>query len=257
MIRLRLRPRRRGDPVTTGVLAVLAAFGLAGCAGEPVPVLHDELNQVRYTRCVLRGDGEKLYSSNYVGQYGGYPPGSPAQVTMFSAVRVDLLVNRIPHQMFPVKGEFNPADVGGFLRKYFVESREQLGLEGSKGAAAPAASAEGAAEGAAEAPGVDDAGGDPPAAEPPGFDLSQAKPTVRSSIRQGIAAVGMSKADVFMALGPPVEINFGTVATNLDLDVILGANRWVYYPNPIWKTFGWFAHVYLFDEDGVLTTVEQ
>src|SRR5262245_16748683 len=103
------------------LIAGSALLALAGCASEPVPVLHEALNQTYYTRCVLRPDADKLYSSNYIGE-GGFKPGTEATITMFSEVRVDVMVNKIPHHMIPVGVKFNTADIPGFIDKYMVKS---------------------------------------------------------------------------------------------------------------------------------------
>src|SRR5262245_36374657 len=96
--------------------AALTLAALTGCASTPVPVLHPALDETYVTRCVLRPDGEKIYSSNYFGE-GGYKPGTEAKITMFSEVRVDVTINKIPHQMIPVGGKFNAQDVPGFIDK--------------------------------------------------------------------------------------------------------------------------------------------
>jgi hypothetical protein len=225
-------------------------LGLAsmGCA-QPIPVLHEGLDEVRYTRCVFKPNKEAVYSANYVGEFGGYPPGSPVAIRMFSAVRVDLSINNIPHQMFPASGQFNTAAIDQFLEKYFVSDLAEIGLGDSK-----------------TPPAGDNSLGDPLADDPndgtgpetlpdhedmaPGFRLDLMQSTVASSVKGGVAAVGMTKEAVLMAFGPPLQINFGTEAVGLPLKTILDANRWVYYTG--WAirsfTFGLFgARTYTFD----------
>src|SRR5205823_6673833 len=98
-------------PLTVLALSALLV-AVAGCP-EPVPVLHDGLSKTRYTRCYLNANGEKISSSNQSGERGGYKCGCEASVTMFSEVRVDLNINKIPHKMYPVGGKFNTADIDG------------------------------------------------------------------------------------------------------------------------------------------------
>ena len=251
-------------------LFFLSLAALAGCAPTPVPVLVDGMEQVRYTRCVLQADGDKLFSSNYIGDgvLRGYPPGSKVELTMFSAQRIDLRINNIPHQMFPSAGEFNAGNPQGCFEKYFVTDPALIGLEPKAECPAdedPAADAPAEDAPAEDAPAEDAPAEDAPAGdegdpvegaaeaadpeeaksegektrEAAGWRLDKMKPAEAQSVKQGVAAVGMTKEQVYMAFGPPHFVNFDTVATPLDLNTIMEANRWVYYT-------GWFPRMFTF-----------
>jgi hypothetical protein len=224
-----------------GVLAL--ALVASGCA-EPVPVHSDLLNQTFYTRSVLRNKGAKISSSNYYrSSGGGYPPGSEVQVTMFSEIRVDMTINKIPHQMYPVGEDFNVGAIEQFFEKYFVKSREEIGAKAKNG------------KGEAEAP--------PPlpegegAEQAAGWRMDLWEKSIAGSVGNGIAAIGMNKEQVLMALGPPPEINFDQYANRLALSTIMEANRWVYYGDVFFFPATFFRKVLTFSPEGKLVQFEQ
>jgi hypothetical protein len=257
-----------------GVFLPLSVLFLTACAPTPVPVLVDGIERVRYLRCTLKPDGEKLYSSNYIGEgvLHGYPPGSKVELTMFSAQRIDLKINNIPHKLYPSGDLFNGGDPNACFEKYFVESLAEIGLPpkdscppqdeapppsedgGEDEKPAPEGEGEdgaGAAE-AEKAPG-DEAAAPQPVKAPakkkapnPGWRLDKMKPSVATSVKGGVAAVGMTKEQVYMAFGPPHFLNFDTVSAGLDLKTIMNANRWVYYT-------GWFPRTFTFGLAGKRT----
>lgn len=221
------------------------ALVAAGCA-EPVPVHSDLLGETFYTRCVLRNKGEDLRSSNpYRLGAGGYPPGSEVRVRMFSAIRIDLEVNNIPHKMYPVGDEFNTGSVEEFFEKYFVKTREEIGAKDPKAkkpkdGEEPLPAPEPPAEGEVSPWRMD--------AWEKGFD---------KSVMAGVALIGMDKHQVYMALGPPPEINFDTYAVRLNLQTIMEANRWVYYGDTWFFPATFFRKVLTFDNEGKLVQLEQ
>lgn len=228
-----------------GVLAL--ALIASGCA-EPVPVHSDLLNETFYTRAVLRGKGAKLYSSNaYRSSGGGYPPGSEVQVTMFSEIRVDMTVNKIPHQMYPVGDDFNVGGINEFFEKYFVKTREEVGAKDKK-------KKEKEDE---EAPPPEVPPEDEAAAEAAAWRMDLWEKSIAGSVQNGIAAIGMTKEQVFMALGPPPEINFDQYATKLSLPTIMEANRWVYYGDVFFFPATFFRKVLTFGPEGKLVQLEQ
>ena len=87
--------------VTISALAVLFGGVFAmGCAATPVPVLYDGLDQARYLRCTLVPEKQNINSSNFIGDgilSGGYRPGAPVVISMFSPQRVDLTLSGHTH----------------------------------------------------------------------------------------------------------------------------------------------------------------
>jgi len=230
--------------VKTALMTVLAITLLtAGCAA-PIPVAHEGLDEPRYTRVVFKPDGEKLYSSNYLGQDEGYPLGSEVKVTMYSKQRVELTVNGIPHVLQPVEGEFSVRDPEILLTKYFVKDRSVLGLEADLTPMGPP-----------DEDYAEDSEGEP-VVEVENFDLEDMAPAKRSSVERGVATLGMTKEQVFMALGPPVYVNFDTSTTGMSLESVFKTNRWVYFDNPFTLTFfGIFPHAYVFDAEDKLISI--
>ena len=255
-------------------LAALSLVGAQGCNSfkTPIPVLHYGLDEVRYLRCRMRPSEEDVYSANYdpAGDYAGYRPGAEVVIQMFSAIRVDLTINGSPHKLWPIKADFPTSSIDAFLEKYFVKSPLELGLDEDGKKKKPKAKddppnplADEGDEGDEEArilaedpdPLADDGEQeevDPLA--PEGWRLDLMKRTIRSSVESGIAAVGMTKQQVYMALGPPAELDFGAAAVGVDMTTILSSNRWGYINNQYFPFF--FKTVYLF-QGGELTSVEQ
>ncbi len=221
--------------VTTraALAATFALLALAGCKGQPVPVIFEGMDQVRYTRSVLKARDDTVYSSNYIDAIGGFRPGTEAKITLYSAERIDLLLNKQPHHMFPSQGSFDTSQPQRFLEKYFVASPEEIGLD-AKGEVlqeAAAAPPEAAAAAGVPAP-ADDGAGAAEAAPGEGvheFRLDKMAEATRISVMQGRVAVGMTKHEVYMALGPPLQVGHDQSAINLPLEAIMGSDRWLYY----------------------------
>jgi hypothetical protein len=214
------------------LVVLVGGLVAAGCA-RPIPVLHDGIEEVRYTRCIIKPHDEAVYSANYIDRFGGYAPGSKVQISMFSAIRVDLTINNVPHKMIPASGKFGIStnQIAAFLEKYFVTDLAEIGM-GDGGSDGMDSNPLGDPLAAFPEDGVDPGdtlGGEDEGAAAWSFRLDLMKPTVASSVKNGVAAVGMTKEEVYMALGPPLELNFGQVATNLDLNTIMSANKWVYF----------------------------
>lgn len=228
----------------TALLPALATLLMAAGCAAPVPVAHEGLDEPRYTRVVFKPDGEKLYSSNFLSQEEGYPLGSEVKVTMYSKQRVELTVNGIPHILEPVEGEFSVRDPEILLTKYFVKERSVLGLEADLTPMGPPA------EDFAE-----DSEGQP-IVERENFDLEEMAPAKRSSVERGVATLGMTKEQVFMALGPPVYVNFETSTTGMSIEGVFKTNRWVYFDNAFTLGFfGIFPHAYVFDSEDRLISI--
>ncbi|MCA8922144.1 MAG: hypothetical protein KDD82_10070, partial [Planctomycetes bacterium] len=185
-----------------------------------------------------------LYSAAYYGLRPVYKPGTEVQVQEYTESYVKLLVNKIPYTMDPVGEPFgiDATSIEGFIDKFFVPSLSDIGLverEATEGADDPADEGEG---------GMLDGGNL--------FDLSAMDRGTRSNIDNGKAVQGMTKAQVLMAMGPPAEINFGEPATNLTLDALMGANRWIYHRNSFCRfLFGIYQQVYTFADGKLLNIV--
>ena len=197
-------------------LAALAAASLvlAGGCKAPTPVLWDGIGKPRFTRCFMKPDGPKIYSAVYgpAGGLGiGIRPGTDAEITYVSDLRIDVTINKVPYQLYPVDGEVNTGDVDGFVGKYFVDTPEDVGLDALD-------------------------------------------PSVAGNVKNGTAAIGMTKQEVYMAIGPPALVNFDEKTLALTYEQIMSQNRWVYYANAF--TLGQFKHVFNFVDDK-LATVEQ
>lgn len=92
-----------------------------------------------------------------------------------------------------------------------------------------------------------------------GFRVDRWEPEVWTGVQNGVAHMGMTKEQVYMALGPPLIVNFDQVATTLPLAQILESNRWVYYGARAQRnvTFGLGGkRIYTFSE-GKLFSVEK
>jgi len=189
----------------------LALLFLSACAQPPTPIAFQGQEKERFTRCTLRPNRQVLFSSNYLGFPPMIPAGSPSKVNMFSASRVDLTLNKISYQMFPrtVPFDHNP-DL--FLKKYFVDRKEELGLEG-----------------------VDE--------------------TMRKNIQNGVWVLGMTKAEVYAALGPPNWIDHEIEATNLPLETILERNRWEYRHGDIMFPIFPEMKIFVFEEGKLRQTI--
>lgn len=79
--------------------------------------------------------------------------------------------------------------------------------------------------------------------------LDALEPNVRNQIEHGVAAVGMSKEEVLLALGYPGHIDSYKQAAYLTRGEILESSVWIYrYNEIVWPVY----HQYTFDEDGNL-----
>jgi hypothetical protein len=78
----------------------------------------------------------------------------------------------------------------------------------------------------------------------------------RRNIENGVAEIGMSKAEIYTALGPPNWVGFGIDATNFTLEQILENNRWEYRVAdimfPIWP----LKHAYMFDQEKLTQIIQ-
>ncbi len=187
-------------------------LGLCACTTPAARIAFDEEKKPKVLRCTLRPNGPHLYSSNYIGAFpASIRAGCSAMVTRYTVRGVDLELNKISYQMLPVSTPFG-TDPGVFMKKFFVESVEELGL-GEVGSYR------------------------------------------RRNIENGVWQAGMTKDEVYAALGPPNWIDFGTDATNLSFDQIMDRNRWEYREVdimfPIWP----IKRAFIFDGGKLASTI--
>lgn len=85
--------------------------------------------------------------------------------------------------------------------------------------------------------------------------LDSIDPARRKNIENGIWQIGMTKEEIYAALGPPNWIDNGIDATNLTLEQIMDRNRWEYRESniilPIWPV----KRVFLFDGGKLQSTI--
>ena len=171
--------------------ALLLAAALVGCTHGPPPIYRPGIERPRVTRTCLRPDDGRLWSSNLFILSGNIPPGSPAEIRVYTDSEVLLRVNGESYVMLPLPREdwvYFPVDDAGidnFIAKLFADSVEDLGLD-------------------------------------------KLDPAIREAVVSGRPQIGMSKEQVFTCLGPPMEIGDGIVTLPLPLSEILDSDLWTY-----------------------------
>lgn len=195
----------------TLAIAVLAP----SCATPPVPVNSPRLEGERVLRYTLRTQPETLYSVAYRSNYLGFTV-SP-QYKVGSPVKVKL------YSVGEVHLDFNGIEVRMFPNAQpFPTDDAQLQQFLDKHFASSAAE----------------------------LNLDALAPNVRAQIEQGTAAIGMTKEQVFMALGYPLFIDQFIPTHDLPRDRIFQSSTWIYSYSKImfWDTW----YYYKFDNDGIL-----
>lgn len=191
--------------VFASLLAVSAIA--AGCV-HPIAVYYPNLDTQRVTRVCFRGNDTKLYSANYLLHPVVIPAGTPATVTMFSDLRVNMTVHGAVYSIEPVEvGRFETAEsnVRNFLEKYFVDTKEQVGLDAEENQA------------------------------------------LKPQILSGDYSIGMTKEQIYICLGPPAVIDGTLPAANLSLRQIMASDRWKYAEQlilmvPTWREFVFYEN---------------
>ncbi len=207
------KPLARGR-FLAGALCAAWLAGVAGCAADPVPVNDDILKATRFLRYTLRAEPSGYHQLAYRSNYLGFK-------TAFRAgTRVDFLLYsniRVDLDMNGITCRMYPRDLrfptdpDGIKR--FVEKYF--------------------------------------AATKEELNLESLEPSIRNQVDSGVAAIGMTKEQVFLALGYPSHINETfAVADELTREQIFEANTWVYRFNEILWIPTWY--VYKFDKDGKL-----
>jgi hypothetical protein len=192
----------------------LVALGLCACAQPPVPIAFNGQNKPVILRSTLRASGPRLYSSNYLGLPVGVRAGTEAVVTMYSQQRVDMTLNKIAYQMYPIGVPLSPSPEM-FMKKYFVSTPADLGL-------------------------------------------AKMDPVPRQNIEAGVGAIGMTKEQIYAALGPPNWVDFGQrpedEATNLSFEQIMERNRWEYRSSDV--MFWPLKVAYVFDQNKLVQVIQ-
>src|SRR5262245_58409292 len=106
---------------------VAVGLWLSACA-KPVPIAFEGQSNPRVLRCTLRPNEQYLYPSNYLYIPNVVRAGTQAEITMYSTRQVDLTLNKVAYKMVPITELWstNPEE---YLKKYFVSSAAELGLE--------------------------------------------------------------------------------------------------------------------------------
>ena len=197
------------------IAAIVAAFGLASCVQQPVPVSDPALAGTFFTRHSMRGvqDGQRktIFRSCYLDHPDVLPAGSEAKIETYSTLWIDLGIDAIPCRLKSRDVRFLGGHDGieKFLDKHFVRDRAALGLDA----------------------------------------LSEQN---RDLILSGRAAIGMTKEEVILAIGYPAQIDGGTPADELPRDRILKSNQWTYRGTEI--VFVPTSYIYQFGTDGKLVS---
>lgn len=106
---------------------IAAVAGVSACA-KPTPINFEGQNKSRFLRCTLRANGPSMFSTNYLGLPAAARVGTPAEIKMYSTGQVDMDLNKIMYQMYPVSQPFD-TNAQNFVEKFFVDDVRALGLE--------------------------------------------------------------------------------------------------------------------------------
>lgn len=198
----------------TGILAAAAA----GCMAPPTPVNHDALKGTKYMRYTLRTAPEGYNQAAYRSNYLSWNPLGNAKV----GSKVTFLEYTDRH----IDLNFN----GIRCRMYYRDLPFPTDPDGVK-AFIDKHFASTEAE----------------------LKLDQLDKDIRRQVEMGVAAIPMTKEQVFMALGYPCHIDNHIVADPLTKDQIFASNTWIYRSHDV--MFWSFWWVYQFNDDGKLANV--
>jgi len=171
---------------------LLAGALLAGCAGPevPEPVDHPGLERPRATRVNFRPAETWLHSSNFLSEASTLAAGSPATIPFYSSKKIEIEISGKKYilQPYPV-GQAFPVDGAGI--DLFL--RKYFFDEGRR------------------------------------LDLDAlGPPEFSGQVAAGTQAVGMTKEQVYTALGPPVFVGQDVPTVPLSYDDILRYDTWMY-----------------------------
>lgn len=162
---------------------------VAGCTAPPTPVYQPGLDRARISRVCFRPEGKTLHPTNALSVRNVISAGSPARVTFYSDRELRIELNGLEYVMLPMTGEKFP--VAGKAIQTFLAKYfvdEDAGLD-------------------IEALGPED---------------------LTEQVKAGTHVIGMTKEQVFTALGPPYRIHGHLPAAGLSREQILLSDHWVY-----------------------------
>jgi hypothetical protein len=196
-------------------LWILVGGGI-GCAVEPVPVNNDNLKASRYLRYTLRGAQSGFYTQAYRSNYLVYPAVFKPGSKVDFTLYSSLRVDMTINGL-PCKMFFRDAEfpIENEGIKVFLDKHFTMTKEELK--------------------------------------LEKLDQGVRNQVDQGVAAIGMTKEQVLLALGFPSHIDNYAPADPLTRERILESNQWVYRYNEIMFFPTYWA--YQFDNTGKLAQV--
>ena len=201
-------------------VSLAAGRGLAACAVEPTPVNDEILKTPRYLRYTLRTEPAGLYQNAWRSNY--LSPSFTPQFPVGSKVDFKLYsATRVDLSFNGLECRMRsrdkpfPTDPEGLRR--FIEKHFASTREE--------------------------------------LNLDSLDPSVRRQIDSGVAAISMTKEQVFMALGYPCQIDNGALADDLSRERIFESNTWTYrFSEIMFITTFWR---YLFDNDGKFAQLVQ
>jgi hypothetical protein len=184
--------------IVAAFAAILGAAVADGSSVPPTPLFEVNHDRDRVTRACLRPDGGSVYSANFLDIAESLPPGAPARVTLYSTTEVRLLLAGNEYTLWPAGSEEFP-----------------------------------------EADGIQAVLEKYFAAKPEDLRLADlGPPEYAAKAAAGDPALGMTKEQVYVALGPPFQIletpkageTTETVlrATRIERARILASDQWIY-----------------------------
>jgi hypothetical protein len=198
--------------------ALPAVLAVTGCGGPPTPVNDDILKGTRYIRYTLRTEPWGYQQAAYRSNYLSWPP--------FANAKVGSKV-----QFLEYTKEYVDLSLGGIrCRMFYADMPFPTDPEGLRGFVEKHF-----------------------AATEQEVNLNALDKDIRRQVENGIAAIPMTKEQVFMALGYPAHIDNHAVADALTREQVFASNTWMYRSHQIMMFPIWW--VYQFNDEGKLANV--
>ena len=208
----------RAASLTAWAFAGFLAAAAAGCNATPTPVNHDILKGTRFIRYTLRSEPEGFNQRAYRSNYLSWPALGNAKVG--SKVTFLEYTNQYIDMNFNgirsrmyYRDQPFPTDPDGV--KMFIEKHF--------------------------------------AATEAELKLDSLDKDIRRQVEMGVAAIPMTKEQVFMAVGYPSHIDNYAVADQLTKEQVFASNQWIYRSHEIMMFSVWW--VYQFNDEGKLANV--